>query len=104
GHARHAEEDGRLCIMAVGDDDQNIYAWRDTNNRYIERFREDYEASTSFLVDNYRSSLRIIEAANQLIGQNLARLKEANPIRIDRARQELPAGGLWEERDEQRKG
>ncbi|EMM8839928.1 MULTISPECIES: RecQ family ATP-dependent DNA helicase [Pseudomonas] len=101
---RHAEEDGRLCIMAVGDDDQNIYAWRDTNNRYIERFREDYEASTSFLVDNYRSSLRIIEAANQLIGQNLARLKEANPIRIDRARQELPAGGLWEERDEQRKG
>ena len=101
---RHAEEDGRLCIMAVGDDDQNIYAWRDTNNRYIERFREDYEASISFLVDNYRSSLRIIEAANQLIGQNSARLKEANPIQIDRARQELPAGGLWEEQDEQRKG
>lgn len=101
---RHAEEDGRLCIMAVGDDDQNIYAWRDTNNRYIERFRDDYEASNSFLVDNYRSSLRIIEAANQLISQNSARLKEANPIRIDRARQELPAGGLWEEQDEQRKG
>ncbi|HBO7423086.1 TPA: RecQ family ATP-dependent DNA helicase [Pseudomonas aeruginosa] len=101
---RHAEEDGRLCIMAVGDDDQNIYAWRDTNNRYIERFRDDYEASTSFLVDNYRSSLRIIEAANQLISQNSARLKEANPIRIDRARQELPAGGIWEEQDAQRQG
>lgn len=101
---RHAEEDGRLCIMAVGDDDQNIYAWRDTNNRYIERFREDYEASTSFLVDNYRSSLCIIEAANWLIGQNSARLKEANPIRIDRARQELPAGGSWEEQDEKRQG
>jgi ATP-dependent DNA helicase RecQ len=101
---RHTEEDGRLCIMAVGDDDQNIYAWRDTNNRYIERFREDYEASTSFLVDNYRSSLCIIEAANQLIGQNSARLKEANPIRIDRARQELSAGGVWQEQDEYRKG
>ncbi len=101
---RHAEEDGRLCIMAVGDDDQNIYAWRDTNNRYIERFREDYEASISFLVDNYRSSLSIIKAANQLIGQNPTRLKEANPIRIDRARMEQPAGGVWEERDEQRKG
>ncbi|NYT60828.1 RecQ family ATP-dependent DNA helicase [Alcaligenaceae bacterium] len=101
---RQAEEDGRLCIMAVGDDDQNIYAWRDTNNRYIERFREDYEASTSFLVDNYRSSLRIIEAANQLVAQNPARLKEANPIRIDRARRESAAGGVWEERDEQQKG
>ena len=101
---RHTEEDGRLCIMAVGDDDQNIYAWRDTNNRYIERFREDYSASTSFLVDNYRSSSRIIEAANQLIGQNLERLKEANPIRINWARQELPAGGVWEELDEQRNG
>lgn len=101
---RHAEEDGRLCIMAVGDDDQNIYAWRETNNRYIERFREDYEASTSFLVDNYRSSLSIIEAANQLIGQNSDRLKEANPIRIDRARQEQPVGGAWEDQDKQRKG
>ncbi|NVZ65247.1 RecQ family ATP-dependent DNA helicase [Pseudomonas gingeri] len=101
---RHTEEDGRLCIMAVGDDDQNIYAWRDTNNRYIERFREDYGASISFLVDNYRSSLRIIEAANQLISQNPERLKEVNPIRIDRTRQVLAAGGEWEDLDEQRNG
>ncbi len=42
--------------MAVGDDDQNIYAWRDTNNRYIERFREEYSATKNYLVDNYRSS------------------------------------------------
>ncbi|MBK4990662.1 RecQ family ATP-dependent DNA helicase [Pseudomonas sp. S36] len=101
---RHAEEDGRLCIIAVGDDDQNIYAWRATNNRYIEKFREDYEATTSFLVDNYRSSLRIIEAANGLIAQNPARLKEANPIQINRSRQDMPAGGVWEQLDEQRQG
>lgn len=49
---RKAEEEGRLCILAVGDEDQNIYAWRYTNNRYMERFREDYLASTSYLVDN----------------------------------------------------
>lgn len=101
---RHMDEDGQLCIMAVGDDDQNIYAWRDTNNRYIEQFREKYGASISFLVDNYRSSSRIIEAANCIIEQNPGRLKEAHPIRIDKARQELPVGGVWEELDEQRGG
>ncbi|MDH4562298.1 RecQ family ATP-dependent DNA helicase [Pseudomonas sp. BN411] len=101
---RHAAEDGRLCILAVGDDDQNIYAWRDTNNRYIERFREEYDAATSFLVDNYRSSRYIIETANQVIDQNPARLKTAHPIRIDRIRQELPSGGIWESLDSERQG
>lgn len=101
---RHAEEDGRLCIMAVGDDDQNIYAWRDTNNHYIERFREDYMASTNFLIDNYRSSRHIIDAANQLINQNAARLKESHHIQINNSRLGLPAGGDWEERDICRKG
>ncbi|NLC37581.1 MAG: RecQ family ATP-dependent DNA helicase [Alcaligenaceae bacterium] len=101
---RHVEEDGRLCILAVGDDDQNIYAWRNTSNRYIERFREDYEARTSYLVDNYRSSRRIIEAANQIIETNTHRLKAEHPIRIDPARAGLPAGGEWESLDPQRRG
>lgn len=101
---RHTEEEGRLCILAVGDDDQNIYAWRDTSNRYIEQFCEDYGAVTSFLVDNYRSSQRIIGAANQLIDQNPERLKRDHPIAIDEARQSLPAGGVWESLDVQRRG
>lgn len=101
---RHTQEDGRLCIMAVGDDDQNIYGWRETNNRYIERFREEYDASISFLVDNYRSSNAIIQAANDTIGQNPARLKKAHPIRIDLARQAHADGGEWAHRDTQRHG
>ncbi|WP_425316070.1 RecQ family ATP-dependent DNA helicase [Stutzerimonas chloritidismutans] len=101
---RKAEEEGRLCILAVGDDDQNIYAWRDTNNRYIERFREDYSASTSYLVDNYRSSACIIEAANSVIGRNPDRLKQDHPIQIDTARRERPKGGDWESLDPERAG
>lgn len=101
---RHAEEDGRLCIMAVGDDDQNIYAWRDTNNIYIERFREDYTALTSYLIENYRSSRNIIEASNQMISLNPGRMKEDNPVQINRARASLPSGGEWEVRDAQRQG
>lgn len=101
---RKAEEEGRLCILAVGDDDQNIYAWRDTSNQYIERFREDYSAATSFLVDNYRSSTRIIEAANSVIGRNPDRLKQDHPIQIDTARRERPQGGEWEALDPERAG
>ncbi|HHQ3634297.1 TPA: UvrD-helicase domain-containing protein, partial [Pseudomonas aeruginosa] len=101
---RKAEEEGRLCILAVGDDDQNIYAWRDTSNRFIEQFREDYSASSSYLVDNYRSSRNIIEAANQVIERNPHRLKSQHPIKIDVKRTESPRGGLWEEKDPARRG
>lgn len=101
---RKSEEEGRLCILAVGDDDQNIYAWRDTNNRYIERFREDYSATTSFLISNYRSSGHIIDAANSVIDHNPDRLKKAHPIEIDSARKASPKGGDWETLDPGRGG
>jgi len=92
---RHAHPEHRLCILAVGDDDQNIYAWRNTSNRYIERFREDYQASIDYLVENYRATGHIIDAANLLIAQNGQRLKREHPIRVDDARREAPAGGRW---------
>lgn len=101
---RKAEEDGRLCILAVGDDDQNIYQWRETNNRYILQFREDYEATTSYLIDNYRSTRHIIEAANSLIERNPDRLKQRHPIQINASRRDHPRGGEWEELDTERRG
>lgn len=101
---RNAEEDGRLCILAVGDDDQNIYDFRDTNNRYIERFCEEYGAGISYLIENYRSSSHIIAAANRVIGFSSTRLKLDHPIRIDKARTQLPDGGVWQARDTVRQG
>lgn len=90
---RHVDEEEQLCIMAVGDDDQNIYAWRNTSNRYIERFREDYQASVEYLAENYRSTANIIDCANKLIAQNPNRLKQQHPIRIDGDRKSDPVGG-----------
>lgn len=101
---RKSEEEGRLCILAVGDDDQNIYAWRDTNNRYIERFRDDYSATQNYLVDNYRSSRYIIEAANRVIAHNPNRLKQDHPIQIDAARRTWPQDGDWQTSDAKRAG
>lgn len=101
---KHAEEEGRLCIMAVGDDDQNIYAWRETNNQYIERFKQDYQAHISYLTDNYRSSDYIIGAANQIISHNPQRLKKEHPIHINAARQHHAPGGMWQTLDALRQG
>ena len=101
---RKADEEGRLCILAVGDDDQNIYSWRDANNRYIERFREDYSAANAYLIDNYRSTALIIEAANHVINRNAERLKQDHPIQINAARRDLPRGGDWEHLDPERSG
>ena len=38
------DQDQRLNFFAVGDDDQNIYAFSGSSTEYIRRFREDYRA------------------------------------------------------------
>ena len=51
--------------------------------RFIQRFQQDYEAEVHYLVENYRSTRYIIEAANRLIAANFDRIKTRHPIRID---------------------
>ncbi|BCS97002.1 helicase [Desulfoluna limicola] len=96
--------DGRLSLFAVGDDDQAIYGFRDASVTYIKDFQSDYQAQTSHLVENYRSTTRIIDAANALIGENHARMKADLPLTVNKARQEAPKGGRWEALDPETKG
>ncbi len=93
------DEDAKLSLMAVGDDDQNIYTFRGANVRFIRRFEEDYAAESHYLVENYRSTRYIIEASNKLIACNRDRMKTAHPININTARQLEPAGGVYGQRD-----
>lgn len=93
------DPDLKLSILAVGDDDQNIYAFRGTNVQFIRRFKEDYDAEVHYLVENYRSTRCIIEAANGLIAGNVDRMKTDRPIQIDAQRSMLPAGGESGRRD-----
>ena len=93
------EEQERLSLFAVGDDDQNIYAFAGASVEYIRRFESDYAAKRAYLVDNYRSTANIIAAANTLIRPARQRMKPDQPIRIDSARRGDPAGGVWREID-----
>ncbi len=85
-------EDAKLSILAVGDDDQNVYTFRGANIRFIRKFEQDYSARTHYLVENYRSTPAIISAANQLIACNKDRMKTEHPIQIDTARRSDPSG------------
>ncbi len=90
-----AEEDDRLSLFAVGDDDQNIYAFNGSSVEFIRRFESDYGAKPAFLTDNYRSTGHIIAAANAVIQPARERMKTGYPIAIDRIRVKEPPGGRW---------
>ena len=101
---KRAEED-KLTILAVGDDDQNIYAFNGTSNEYIHRFQKDYDvAQPDYLTYNYRSTQYIISAANSVINGMTGRLKTLHPIVINPERQTQPNGGVWAATDSERQG
>ncbi|MCK6550425.1 RecQ family ATP-dependent DNA helicase [Myxococcota bacterium] len=96
GRTRPSAEE-KLSLLAVGDDDQNIYAFRRTDTKFIRRFEEDYRAKKYFLVDNYRSTGHIVAAANLLITKNRDRMKTGAELVVDRRRRSDPPGGRWAE-------
>ena len=90
-----SEEDDKISLFAVGDDDQNIYAFNGSSVEFIRRFEEDYAARPMFLTDNYRSTANIIEVANRVIEPAHQRMKTGHPIHVNRARAKDSPGGTW---------
>ncbi|HEY6450333.1 MAG TPA: DUF3553 domain-containing protein [Candidatus Cybelea sp.] len=89
-------------VTVVGDDDQSIYSWRGSDYRMILRFEEDFPGAKTFkLEENYRSTGRILNAANDLVANNRSRA----PKRLFTSRQEGEPITLYPaatERDEAR--
>ena len=98
------DEDGRLSLFAVGDDDQNIYAFAGASVEFIRRFEADYQTKPAYLVENYRATAHIIAAANAMIEPAGSRMKTPHPITIERARAKESPGGAWQTLDPVRKG
>lgn len=70
------EQNEEMRVIAVGDDDQNIYEFRGACSKYLEKFILDKKAVKHELVENYRSKSNLVAFSNQFVQQIQHRLKE----------------------------
>ena len=64
-----------IRVVAVGDDDQNIYSFRGASNQNMLEFQNIYNAMEYQLLKNYRSTSNIVEFSNELLTRIPNRLK-----------------------------
>jgi ATP-dependent DNA helicase RecQ len=62
-------------VIAVGDDDQNIYSFRGSSNDYMKFFRKEFNATVYTLTKNYRSREGIINFNNAVLKKLQNRMK-----------------------------
>ena len=64
-----------MRVIAVGDDDQNIFEFRGSNSRYMAQLLRDTEGRFIEMSDNYRSSRHVVSFANSFVINVRGRLK-----------------------------
>jgi ATP-dependent DNA helicase RecQ len=70
------EHNEEMRVIAVGDDDQNIFEFRGASSKYLEQFMYERKAAKHELVENYRSKNNLVEFTNGFVKQIRHRLKE----------------------------
>ncbi len=65
-----------MRVIAVGDDDQNIFEFRGSSGKYMEKFMVENQAANYELLENYRSKKNLVDFSNQFAGLIRGRLKK----------------------------
>ena len=68
-----------MRVIAVGDDDQNIYEFRGSNSRYLYELTQTEHSRFIEMTENYRSLRHIVNAANDF-ARNIRQRIKSTPI------------------------
>lgn len=77
-HALMAFNDD-MRVIAVGDDDQNIYEFRGSDSRYMAQLLQEPGSRFIEMTENYRSSRHVVDFANVFV-RGIGKRMKSNPI------------------------
>ena len=73
------EQNDDMRVIAVGDDDQNIYEFRGSDSKYLRSFIDDCGAKLYEMEENYRSKRNIVAFANEFV-RSIGNRMKTRPI------------------------
>ena len=76
------ERNEDMRIIAVGDDDQNIFQFRGSDSKYLRSFITEHNAKQYSLIENYRSCQSVVSFANQFVKTISERMKTEDIIAV----------------------
>lgn len=68
-----------MRVIAVGDDDQNIFEFRGSDSRFMSQLLNESGARLIEMTENYRSSRHVVDFANAFV-RGVGRRMKSNPI------------------------
>ena len=72
-----------MRVIAVGDDDQNIYEFRGSDSHYMTQLMKESNARLIEMTENYRSSRDVVDFANAFVKRIQGRMKRAPIISMN---------------------
>lgn len=76
------ERNDDMRVIAVGDDNQNIYQFRGSDSKYLKTLITEHNAQQYSLIDNYRSCQSIVSFANRFVKEISDRMKDEDIISV----------------------
>ena len=67
-----------MRVIAVGDDDQNIYAFRGSDSKHMQSLVNQEGAKLYEMIDNYRSAKAVVDCANRFVQRIPGRMKHTS--------------------------
>lgn len=71
-----------MRVIAVGDDDQNIYEFRGSNSKYLRSLTDEYGATKYEMAENYRSKQGIVALSNAFAAALHDRMKDKSIVAV----------------------